>query len=184
MTGKAGHPMARKKLAAPSEPLALAPARPGEDKAITPLTAEGVYGQYMLQCACAVLPDSEDYGQFCAFRDILFFDLAPANAIEGFLVDRLVALLWRQRRAGEIERRLFARVLSRKQADFASGLTHDISNTHNMHWLMQYEAQLDRSIARVLRELRLLQAARRGRPPALDTLALPTDSAGAEPPEA
>lgn len=131
-----------------------------------------VYGHHMQQCQEVLKPEDENYSVFLAFRDQLFYDAAPFDALEGLLVDRLVALLWRMRRAGRIERELFERIMHDSQSILTPPAA-DSSDTeivpqvvteifqvpqmNSLNWLQQYESQLERSVYRALAELRTQQ---------------------------
>ena len=59
-----------------------------------------------LSAKITIIP-GEDPEEFDQFRQMMLDDLAPAGALEVFLVDRIVAGSWKLRRAGRIETELF-----------------------------------------------------------------------------
>lgn len=133
-------------------------------------TVEQAYGHYMQACRDVLMPEHEQYADFLLLRDHMFCDAAPADAIEGMLVDRLVSLIWRLRRAGNIERQLFERMMSpppgngehiNANAGEGNSLPAQIISDaiatptlNSLDWLQRYDAQLDRSVYQALRELR------------------------------
>ncbi|OQY04243.1 MAG: hypothetical protein B6I25_07245 [Planctomycetales bacterium 4572_13] len=72
-----------------------------------------------LRAENTIIP-GEDPEEFDQFRQLLLDDLLPAGAMEVFLVDRIVASLWKLHRAGRIESELFNEMDSAPQ-DSGSG---------------------------------------------------------------
>lgn len=135
-------------------------------------SVEEFYRPYLQLSRVACLPGDPEEQEFIVFRDHMFCDAAPEGAIEKMLVDRLVMLLWRLRRAGRIESELFSLLLpppadSSRSPSPESG--HDDGNPapllqqlaaesrpkelNALEWLQRYEAHLDRSVHRALAAL-------------------------------
>lgn len=135
-------------------------------------TVEEYYGPYLQLSREACLAGDPQEDDFIGFRDHFFCDVAPQDAIEKMLVDRLVACIWRLRRAGRIENELFAQLYahSNNMSDASSEAGNDqASSGANMllqvaaevrpkefsalEWLQRYESHLDRSVHSALTAL-------------------------------
>lgn len=121
-----------------------------------------------------VLLQSEDVKTLDELRSSITFELAPHGDMEAFLADRLVADMWRMRRALTVERHgseaakekvrgeLFADTIygskkGHEEAIEAAPLTSDLTEK-----VLRYLTAIERSFFRTLHELQRLQAARNG----------------------
>jgi hypothetical protein len=115
-----------------------------------------------------VLPE-EDGAAFERLRENLYCELLPLSQLERLLVTRLAAVQWRLARVPQLEAELFERL--RRDA---VGLDGDADGGLGAAWardtgpyggalsrLTRYETALERNAARLLAELRHLQAERR-----------------------
>ena len=126
----------------------------------------------------------EDAGTFKAFGSRLHADLAPVGELEELLVDRIVSVSWRLRRAAKVEAAVYDRRSTKSKrsttSDFLAsmGLSEheeeedtapDLSlvvlrngdAARTLTNLSRYEAAIERSLYRALHELQRLQAARK-----------------------
>ena len=108
-----------------------------------------------------LLPD-EDEEEFRQFEANLKYTYAPANHIEVDLVDDIISIQWRRKRAAAIE----ARILSAGNPDFkalnnisliANRLKREFSATHKE--LMQLQVEREKNVARHLEEAATLRRA-------------------------
>ncbi len=121
-----------------------------------------------------VLLKSEDPKVLVELFKSITDELVPQGAMEGFLVDRLVADMWRMRRALAAERSNGETAKEKMRSDMfgsssygskegheyaidASPLTH-----YNSEKILRYVAAIERSFFRTLHELQRIQAARKG----------------------
>jgi hypothetical protein len=113
-----------------------------------------------------VLRDEEEEA-FLEFRAALSAELRPLSTLETALVTRVAAQLWRLARVPAIEAGLFERLRS-----FALGGDEGLGGAFARDALVgegafsklaRYESTLERSVSRLLSELRRAQAARTGR---------------------
>ena len=97
---------------------------------------------------CLLLPD-EDEAEFREFSSQLKYTYAPENSVEGELVDDIISIQWRRKRAAFLE----ARILSAENPDFkalnnisliASRLKREFSATHKE--LMQLQVDREKNL--------------------------------------
>jgi len=135
-----------------------------------------------LLCREAVL-ESDDRGEFEAFRAALWLDLKPVGAMEEVLVERIVAGHWRLRRAIHLdtclmEREMFnATLLEKKYGALPEGddswpedhvpiplavgeSLHRSMSAGPLETLRRYERTIQRDLAECLRQLERLQRSR------------------------
>ena len=131
----------------------------------------------------------EDAGTFKAFGSRLHADLAPVGELEELLVDRIVSVSWRLRRAAKVEAAVYERRSTpskpKRSAFSLSALLPEYEDepdpeptpdpapnlalvvlyngdaARTLTNLSRYEAALERSLYRALHELQRLQAARK-----------------------
>ena len=110
---------------------------------------------------CLLLPD-EDEAEFREFSIQLKYTYAPENSVEGELVDDIISIQWRRKRAAALE----ARILSAENPDFkalnnisliANRLKREFSATHKE--LMQLQVDREKLLARHLEEAAALRRA-------------------------
>jgi hypothetical protein len=122
-----------------------------------------------------VLPD-EDAGEYREFVLELDCELHPQGAMEKALVERIVGLLWRLRRAGKLENAVlywqqlplhekwpdsqdtlesFFRCLSVRGEAYTKG-------ADTLAKLSRYESAMQRNLLRMMHELQRIQAVRKG----------------------
>ena len=110
----------------------------------------------------------EDPAEYEELRDRLFEALAPDGAVEDLLVDDAVSLVWRLRRAREVESALFTigatgpllEALRRSgEAHAAVGMAF-ATQASNFNVLSRYEASLVSRLRRTLLDLERRQAER------------------------
>jgi len=110
---------------------------------------------------CLLLPD-EDEAEFREFSSQLKYTYAPENSVEGELVDDIISIQWRRKRAAALE----ARILSAENPDFkalnnisliANRLKREFSATHKE--LMQLQVDREKLLARHLEEAAALRRA-------------------------
>ena len=104
-----------------------------------------------------VIP-GEDAGELEALAARMRATLAPEGELEERLVERVVGLVWRLRRAGRVEGEVL-----RARGTEAWGWRAERS-VDLMVTLARYETSLDRALYAALHELQRLQAARAGEP--------------------
>jgi hypothetical protein len=110
---------------------------------------------------------------FAEFRDALWQSLAPADAVEEQMAERIVLLSWRLRRTSRAERGLIDDDPAAKLGPFADWIARAFDySAKEMTRLARYEANLDRSLGRVYAMLERRQAVRRGEhvPPPLSVI--------------
>jgi hypothetical protein len=110
---------------------------------------------------CLLLPD-EDEAEFREFSSQLKYTYAPGNSVEAELVDDIVSIQWRRKRAASLE----GRILSAENPDFkalnnisliANRLKREFSATHKE--LMQLQVDREKLVARHLEEAAALRRA-------------------------
>jgi hypothetical protein len=110
---------------------------------------------------CLLLPD-EDEAEFREFSSQLKYTYAPENSVETELVDDIISIQWRRKRAAAFE----ARILSAENPDFkalnnisliANRLKREFSATHKE--LMQLQVDREKLVARHLEEAAALRRA-------------------------
>jgi hypothetical protein len=112
-------------------------------------------GQY---AKLLVLPD-EDAKEFARLRTTLLDEWRPVGPTEISYVDRLTALLWRQRRIYHAESGLFAMYRQGPEGvgGVATALAKDGKETEAFSRLYQTDAAIERSIGITLSRLQQLQ---------------------------
>ncbi len=100
-------------------------------------------------------------------------DLEPASELELMLVDRIVANIWRLRRAMQVEKEMIEDDCNGldwqgkpKDKTLGEAFTHDFVNSETYLKFAKYEAGIERGIYRALHELERLQSKRNGGNPA------------------
>ncbi len=120
----------------------------------------------------------EDPAEYDRLRDRLVDAYAPDGATEELLVDEIVGLLWRLRRAAKVEAALYtiggsAPVLEALSRSGEAGASVGVAfSTHATSFavLSKYESSLASRLRRALADLRQLQSAREDDGPALVVL--------------
>ena len=121
-----------------------------------------------------VLLKAEDAATLDELRQGMTDELAPVGTLESFLVDRLVADMWRMRRALAVEHR--NAIVAQEKVKHASfgeltygskiGLEAAIETAHltdsDTEKVLRYLTAIERSFFRTLHEVQRLQAARNG----------------------
>jgi hypothetical protein len=130
----------------------------GKAKSAQNATTHGLTAQRQV-----VLPD-EDPAAFNDLRVELHLELAPGSQFEKLLVDRIVAVQWRLGRVPAVEAELLTS-LRKDDVGLDVGLggawLRDAGPYGGaLSRLARYEAMLERSLVRLLAELRRLQSAR------------------------
>jgi len=139
-------------------------------KALTRLNAvrHGVLSQ-------EVLLEGESHEALCSLEEGLATEIQPHGELEGILVDRLVASVWRLKRTLKVETANMAyeyqeRIEGSYPFDRAQRqllALRDMLAGDETEKIMRYETAIERQIYRALHELIRLQMARRGeKPPA------------------
>lgn len=150
-------------LPGPAAHLATGPRTP-EGKAISSRNAL----KHGLAAKAVVIFD-EDAAEYESFRAGFVERLAPAGAVEEFLVDRVVACAWRLRRVVRVEREVFEDYESLRNRghvlqpqSVAHAVMADAGGLGAFAQLARHEAAIERSMLRALHEFQRLQAARTG----------------------
>jgi hypothetical protein len=132
------------------------PRSPG-GKAISSMNAlkTGVFAKHLL------LPD-DDAKEFGRLRVEIHHEWQPVGPTETSLVERLVALLWRQRRLYRAESGLYTmyRKCSEGLGGVATALAHDGRDTEAFTRVLRMDGAIERSIAMTIRLLQKLQEER------------------------
>ena len=125
-----------------------------------------------------LLPD-EDAEAFAQLSERFMAALGPVGELELVLVDRIIALIWRLRRLGEIEAGIWT---DAKIDDDTLGVAfvRDSANANALSKLSRYETSMERSFYKALHELERRQAARQGKDVPVP-LAVDIDVSGVEP---
>jgi hypothetical protein len=112
----------------------------------------------------ALLLEGESRKEFNYLLNKLFNDLQPVGMLEGVLVDKLAAVLWRHRRLLIAEGQQFEKT---KGSIFLSGIEPE---GMRMELLLRHGPSLDRELDRILKQLERLQRIRLGQPvpPSID----------------
>lgn len=154
----------------------LAANRANAQKSTGPRTEEGKAASAMnavthgLLSRFVLLP-GEDPDELDDLREGMFAHFKPVGTFEGVLVDRMVAMVWRLRRAGQIESFVMG-----GGNDIESALQEIFPGVHDpgaafaqirrrgkwVNNIMRYETTLERSLYRTRRELERIQIARMG----------------------
>jgi hypothetical protein len=117
-----------------------------------------------------VLP-GEDAAAFAELEAALIADLAPENALQAALAQRVVAAMWRLARAERIEAGLFEHYL-RGERNLGLALIRDGNGARAFDTLLRYRGGATAELWRALRALKALQA-EPAAPPALAPRLLP-----------
>jgi len=135
--------------------------RTAEGKAISSMNAlkTGVFAKYLL------LPD-DNADEFGRLRVDVHREWQPLGATETSLVERLVALLWRQRRIYRAESGLFTmyRQCPEGVAGVATALARDGQDTEAFTRVLRMDGAIERSIGLTIRLLQKLKEDRGARP--------------------
>ena len=162
--------------------------RRNANKSTGPRTPEGktASSRNALQhglCAEKLLLDHEDPDEFAVLRDDFLARLRPVGPVEEELVDRIAAAQWRLRRTLPLEAQIYSTRLARLASqrirpgllpiepvpppdDLGNAFLADCAQSQALLKLARYEASLERSITRNLRQLADLQKARLSAQPA------------------
>lgn len=146
----------------------IAANRRNAQKSTGPKTAEGkeAAAQNALRhglTARHIVCREEREEDFAAFAAQLTATLAPADAVEEEMVERIVLLTWRLRRTSRAERGIIDDDPSAKLGLYADWITRAFDySAKQMTRLARYEVNLDRSLGRAYAMLERRQAARRG----------------------
>jgi len=112
----------------------------------------------------------ENVEEMRAFEKALMADLAPEGALEQCLAERIVAALWRARRAdrteGEVLRHQATAVPDFVPLDTGLLMIRDANGPRAMDTVVRYRSATMSEIWRLLRALKALQAARTAAPEA------------------
>lgn len=118
----------------------------------------------------------EEGDRLLEYREAMIKTLKPEGELEMHLVERIVLLSWRMRRAARVEAEILVDKMELTLPDALEGRTsisvgqaflRDAKGADGLSKLSRYEAALDRALYRALHELQRLQAARRGAPVSL-----------------
>ena len=104
-----------------------------------------------------------DYSDFFQLYCDLFEQYAPQGRMEVELVERIVSLLWRLKRALKIEQQILLDGMlksSNKNTRLGEAFLQDANGGNGMAKLSRYEVMLERSLMRSLAMLDRLQANR------------------------
>jgi hypothetical protein len=121
---------------------------------------------------------------FAEFREALWQSLAPADAVEEQMAERIVLLSWRLRRTSRAERGIINEDPGTKLGPYADWIARAFDySAKEMTRLARYEANLDRSLGRAYAMLERRQTARRGEfvPPPIAVLVEGVRSVAANP---
>ncbi len=106
----------------------------------------------------------EDEEQYMEVRILLAEELRPLGALETMVVNRIAAQMWRLSRVPGIEAEIFDRLrhdgLGQDEGLAGAWLRDGSPYEGSLSRLSRYETALERSISRLLKELRHLQADR------------------------
>jgi hypothetical protein len=151
-----------------SSPARLAANRRNAQKSTGTTTTEGKaataqnalrHGLTARQIVCR--EERED--DFAEFRAALWGALAPADAVEEQMAERIVLISWRLRRTARAERGIINDNPAAKLGPFADWIARAFDySAKEMTRLARYEATLDRGLGRAYAMLERRQAARRG----------------------
>jgi ASC-1-like (ASCH) protein len=116
-----------------------------------------------------VLVDGEDKKVLSSLEMSLYETLSPAGTLEELLVDRVVANVWRLRRAIAVERNTmeYLKEDSYPMVDFGGNTEKkslkDMLDNESIENILRYETTIERSMYKALHELERLQAKRNGK---------------------
>ena len=127
--------------------------------------------------AKAVVLETESQDEFAALLDSFLDRFHPADPVEQELVETMAAARWRLRRLYTIESRILEIELVRRADSLdqefngiddpdrlAHAFQHLADNSRSLSLLVRYEASLNRTFDRALKQLILLQSARPSTP--------------------
>ena len=138
----------------------------GKARASQNALRHGLFAQQLL------LPD-ECPKTFSRFRTGLLAQLEPLGPLETFLSERLIATAWRLQRLLRIETEIMTRDLDKnasrgklfsffgakdERTSLGAAFSRNLSETDNYSKLRRYESALEKSLFRLLNELRLLRS--------------------------
>ena len=98
-----------------------------------------------LRARVHLVVEAEDEAAFAALSTRLFAELAPAGELEGFLVARLAAAMWKTGRAERLEAQALAALTG--------------PDVGRLGLALRYQGSVARELSRCLRELRRLRDA-------------------------
>jgi hypothetical protein len=129
-----------------------------------------------------VLLPAEDAEAFAQLGERFMAALGPVGELELVLVDRIIGLIWRLRRLGEIEAGILAGLGPFKATvpTLGDAFMRDSANANALSKLSRYETSMERSLYKALHELERRQAARQGKDVPVP-LAVDIDVSGVEP---
>lgn len=116
-----------------------------------------------------VLVDGEDKKALARLEGLLYEALLPTGMLEELLVDRVVANVWRLRRAVEVERNAmeYLKETSNSMFDLENNIEKkslkEMLDNESIENILRYETTIERSMYKALHELERLQARRNGR---------------------
>ena len=117
----------------------------------------------------AVLLEDESEQELLELGRKLRGELTPATEFELVLVERIIANVWRLRRALRAEAEMIASdrastdfMLSGAKKTLGGAFSYDFANYDTYGKLIRYEASIERGIYKALHELQRLQAMRKG----------------------
>ncbi len=149
-------------------PAQIAANRRNAEKSTGPKTPEGTaassqnalrHGLTARQIVCR----EEREEDFAEFRTALCNALAPADAVEEQMAERIVLISWRLRRTARAERGIINDNPATKLGLYADWIARAFDySAKEMTRLARYEATLDRGLGRAYAMLERRQAARRG----------------------
>jgi len=120
-----------------------------------------------------VLMKGEKEETLVEFAKKMRAEFKPETEIELLLVDRIIANVWRLRRALKGEKEMIEHDIEEvygTNKNFGGALSYDFANYDSYGKFTRYETSLERGIYKALHELQRLQAARSGEklpPPAI-----------------
>jgi hypothetical protein len=151
-----------------TNPTQIAANRRNAQKSTGPTTVEGkaASAQNALRhglTARHIVCREEREEDFAEFRTALWDALAPADAVEEQMVERIVLISWRLRRTARAERGIINDDPATKLGPYADWIARAFEySAKEMTRLARYEATLDRGLGRAYALLERRQAARRG----------------------
>lgn len=111
-------------------------------------------------CQDIILSDEKE-DDLVDFGKRMRAEFQPANEMELFLVDRIIANSWRLKRALKAEREMIEHD-TQNEKNFGAALSYDFANYDSYGKFTRYETCLERGIYKALHELQRLQAQRNG----------------------
>lgn len=119
-----------------------------------------------------ILLDGEDEQSLIELGKRMRSELKPETEIELLLVDRIVANIWRLKRALKGEKEMIKANMDdafsfSPKNDFGTSMVRDFANGETYNKFTRYETSIERGIYKALHELQRLQSMRRGEKPTL-----------------